>query len=159
MEDIPVGRIRRIYLNGNAARQAFAATQGTARGRAQSRGSRGSEGGALAVPANQAWTDTGLTVRRGETIRFGASGTIQLSRTDAATPAGNANLRARTLPRPGFPVGALIGKIGDNQPFAIGQTDSQVVMTSDGRLWLGINDTTFGDNSGEFRVVITRSGR
>ena len=81
--------------------------------------------GAIRVPANAGWVSTGMRVRKGETVTFNASGEVQLS--------DNASDRARSAgtPRtaPGSPVpsvyaGALIGRIGNGQPFAIGDQAS-----------------------------------
>ena len=55
-------------------------------------------------------------------------------------------------------MGALIGRIGNGAPFGIGN-QTNVPMPASGMLFLGVNDNNFDDNSGEFRVEITRSGR
>ena len=76
----------------------------------------------------------------------------------------NANDRARSAgtPRnaPGAPVpnvyaGALIGRVGNGQPFAIGDQAS-VPMPNEGLLYLAVNDDERGDNAGEFVVQLGR---
>ena len=50
-------------------------------------------------------------------------------------------------------LGALIGRVGNGDPFGIGGQES-VPMPDSGELFLGVNDANFGDNSGEFRVIV-----
>jgi hypothetical protein len=54
------------------------------------------------------------------------------------------------------PVGALIGKIGNSKPFAIGNQRQALTMPASGRLMLGVNDNEVADNSGAFTVVIAK---
>ena len=117
--------------------------------------------GATVVASTQQWTPTGLTVRRGERVSFNATGEIVLSpdANDKAQPAGAFSQRkAVGSPLPEEFAGALIARIGNGQPFAIGNQNA-VVMPASGPLYLGINDDVLGDNSGQFNVVITRSRR
>jgi len=58
------------------------------------------------------------------------------------------------------PVGALIARVGNGAPFAIGpNTPQPVTMPANGQLSLGVNDDQFADNSGTYSVTITRLGR
>lgn len=117
-------------------------------------------GGAIVVNGNQQWTQTGLMVRRGERLTFNTTGEIRLSSAgdDVAAPAGaTSGRKVAGSPMPNAIAGALIGRIGNGQPFGIGNLTS-VVMPATGMLFLGINDDHVGDNTGEFRVEITRSG-
>ena len=54
-------------------------------------------------------------------------------------------------------VGALIGRIGSSAPFGIG-TQGSFPAPAAGQLFLGINDSNFSDNDGEFRVQVNRGG-
>ena len=118
--------------------------------------------GSVAVMANQPWTDTGINVRAGEMLRFEVSRTIKFGNGagDEATADGNAEGTARavlrTVPVRSMPVGGLIGRVGNGQPFAIGTAPELIRMPVNGRLWLGINDLSFNDNSGHFRVIVSR---
>lgn len=118
-------------------------------------------GSGIVVSARQAWTSTGLTVRRGEVVNFSATGEIQLSG-DGADKAGSAGSKsgryAANAPLPRAFAGALIGRIGNGAPFAIGN-QATITIPSSGQLFLGINDDGFEDNQGEFRVEITRTSR
>jgi hypothetical protein len=93
-------------------------------------------------------------------LTFNTTGEIMLGPNpdDVATSAGvKAGRMAANAPLPQSLAGALIGRIGNGQPFGIGNQTS-IVMPAAGRLFLGINDDNFNDNSGEFRVEITRTG-
>jgi len=114
--------------------------------------------GSFVVPANQQWTPTNLTVSAGETLGFQADGEIHNSPdvNDRAISAGS--LGGRRVPRAPIQAalaGALIGRIGNGPPFAIGNLSS-VRMPASGLLFLGINDDNVGDNSGNFQVTISR---
>jgi len=113
--------------------------------------------GAIAVAANQPWTSTGLTVRKGQRLNFTTTGEIQLSddANDISTPDGAKSARyAPNAPMKNVLAGALIGRIGPNgQPFAIGNMPT-IVAPASGLLYLGVNDDGFGDNRGNFQVVI-----
>jgi hypothetical protein len=142
--------VGRIYLSSKTG---AVATGGTS--------AQPSVPGATVVPGNQQWVATGLTVRRGETITFQTTGEVQLSASanDKAQAAGAMSQRkAPGSPLPSEFAGALIARIGNGQPFAIGNQTS-VRMPESGPLYLGINDDAVGDNSGQFNVVITRPRR
>ena len=119
------------------------------------------EGEGVAVAGNQQWTPTGLTVRRGEVITFSTTGEVRLS-ADAADMAGAAGARSQRKatgsPLPTNFAGALIGRVGNGEPFPIGDQAS-VTMPAAGQLFLGINDDNVNDNQGGFRVKVSRSGR
>jgi hypothetical protein len=116
-------------------------------------------GGGLLVSPKQAWTATGISVKKDELLSFNANGEIQLSAdvNDVATPFGSKSGRkAPRSPLPNVLAGALIGRIGNNgQPFAIG-SGVTIKMPGEGYLFLGVNDDGFADNLGEFRVDIGR---
>lgn len=113
--------------------------------------------GAVRVPGNQQWTATNIMVRRGDRVLFTAEGEIQLSgdANDKASAAGSlTGRRAPNAPAPDVLAGALMGRIGGGPPFAIGNQSLPLPMPSDGPLWLGINDDSVGDNSGQLTVTI-----
>jgi hypothetical protein len=114
--------------------------------------------GAIRVPANGGWVNTGIRVRRGEFVSFDTTGQVQLSTSssDRAQAAGTTRT-APGAPLPAVNAGALIGRIGNSQPFGIGNQTS-VPMPADGILFLTVNDDERSDNSGEF-VVSIRRGR
>jgi len=114
--------------------------------------------GALHIAAREGWVNTGLRVRRGEWISFSSSGQVQLSDNsgDRAGVAGTPRT-APGAPMPAAYAGALIGRVGNSQAFAIGD-QAAVAMPFDGILYLGVNDDERSDNAGEF-IVSVRRGR
>lgn len=115
--------------------------------------------GAIRVEANQAWVDTGVNVSRGDRVTFNGTGDIMVAPGASAGVAGTPALKSNQYPVPGASAGALIGKVGNSAPFAIGSNTQPITMPADGRLMLGINDDGFADNSGAFTVTITRQPR
>jgi Ca2+-binding EF-hand superfamily protein len=108
------------------------------------------------VNAQQRWTDTGLTVRQGDSITFNSQGQVQMSDNaqDLAGPAGSVSRRmAPDAPISGVFAGALIGQIAGYPPFAIGDQRSITAPVS-GRLYLGVNDDHLPDNRGQFTVTV-----
>lgn len=109
------------------------------------------------VPGNQQWVATGLNVRQGENVYFQSSGQIQFSPdpNDKAQNAGAFNQKhVAGAPLPNMLAGALIGRIGNGEPFAIGN-QAVIPMPESGPLYLGVNDDNVGDNSGQFTVKVT----
>jgi hypothetical protein len=111
----------------------------------------------VVVPANVQWTNTGFNVSRGQYLRFEPSGEIRLSTNgeDIGHAAGATTGRmAPNATIPTIPVGALIGRVGNGQPFSIGDTTNAFDMPDNGRLFLGVNDDHVADNSGNYVVKI-----
>jgi hypothetical protein len=111
----------------------------------------------VVVPSNVQWTNTGFNVSRGQYLRFEPSGEIRLSTNgeDIARPAGALSARhADRATIPTIPVGALIGRVGNGQPFSIGDTTNAFDMPDSGRLFLGVNDDHVADNSGNYVVRV-----
>lgn len=116
----------------------------------------GTTGQVITVSARQRWTATGVVVRAGQPVSFATVGRVQFS-DDPGDVAGPAGLADRYLPRAPMPeilAGALIGRIGNGPPFAIGDQRS-VPMPAAGELFLGINDDVLTNNRGSFRVRVT----
>jgi hypothetical protein len=144
-----------------------AATAGRANGRAVT----------IIVPADTAWTDTGIEVTAGEEVLFSVRGRISLQKGNPESECGPEGYDIQTSPQPlpGKNLGALIGKVviavietvdGKTKKarrdeiaeiFFIGP-GGRVEMPSRGHLFLGINDSVIGDNSGEFTVTIENGG-
>lgn len=145
---LPASQVGRVYFSNPAA------STGTAGSAKQT------PDAAITVSAREQWTATGLTVQKGQVVRFTTTGQIQLSgdENDTAQAAGAASQRlAPGAPLPRTFAGALIGRIGQNgQPFDIGDQAS-VPMPESGQLFLGVNDDDLSDNQGEFRVEIQQT--
>jgi hypothetical protein len=119
--------------------------------------------GSINVNAADPWTNTGITVRTGDMLRFSVSREIRVGpgANDTATADGNTNVTGgstlfRRLPVTSLPVGGLIGRVNNGRAFSIGSAPQAIRMPANGTLFLGINDLTFNDNSGYFRVVVMR---
>jgi len=108
----------------------------------------------VTVQATQAWTDTGLQVRGGQTLYFEPSGQVRWGRDRRDGPAGEKNSPYnQARPLPGRPGAALIGRIGEDV-FFIGDNRGPVRVRGNGRLYLGINDEYLEDNAGSFLVTV-----
>ncbi len=126
----------------------------------------------IVVPADHQWTNTGVQVRRGETIMIMARGSIRC-RSSKNSPAEQPRevgpigtfLYADNLAHQPFPLPAaaggpappfsLIGRIGDGSPFYVGKNRSWQAEQS-GPLSLGINDFDCSGNSGRFVVQVSK---
>jgi len=149
-------QVSRIYLGAYP----FASQPGPAAAAAAPGLEAGAIGaGAIRVPATAGWVNTGLRVRRSEYLSFNTTGEVQLSDNpaDRAHSAGAAR-QAPGAMLPSVGAGALIGRVGNSQPFGIGDQTS-VPMPADGVLFLAVNDDERSDNAGEFIVQISRGRR
>jgi len=116
----------------------------------------------ITVYANQPWTDTGINVEPNMTFEITAEGTIEIGNRYRSNPDGDrsANINTSRYPMNDAGVGALIGKIryrdGRDSNFVfIGSHNSPTTEPNEyGRLFLGINDDYFTDNTGSYRVTI-----
>jgi hypothetical protein len=120
---------------------------------------------------DRAWTDTGLSVRKGERLFMTTTGEVRWAGKGATSgPDGIDGLAGwRVGP------GGLVGRVGDTaRPFAVGgrATDfpdqhprpphprhppPAIKMPRDGTLFLGFRDFAAGDNQGSFEVTIRRA--
>jgi hypothetical protein len=154
--DVAASNMARIYINPAAARAVYAPILAGQPG--NDRNVVGTSGGTITVPGNQQWTPTGIVVRRGDTLRINASGEIMWTpeAADRATPAGAGSRRMSGAPPVGnAPGGALVARVGNSEPFLIGNRGT-VRMPANGELFLGINDDVVTDNTGNFVVTISR---
>jgi hypothetical protein len=109
----------------------------------------------VTVQARLEWTDTGVDVTAGSTVYFTASGQVTWGRGRRDGPAGERNSPENDArPLPTRPAAALIGRVGGDAPFFIGNESGGIRVRQNGRLYLGINDDYLADNSGSFRVVV-----
>ena len=165
--DISANDLARIYINPAAARSVYSSILRAGRQPVATTGvvNAPQPPGSIAVNGNQPWTDSQINVKKGDRIVFSATGQVRVANGDSADavagPDGAGNFQApRTnYPYPGIAVGGLIAKVGNDRPFSIGSITQPISMPDDGRLYLGINDDGFGDNSGAFYVTITRVGK
>jgi hypothetical protein len=151
-QDLAADNLARVYVNPAGARTVYASVLGTG-----TAGAVATSGTTIRVSANQAWTDTGITVNAGDKVVFQASGEITYGRSpgQTATPDGGPD-RKPNYPLPSVPVGALIGRVGNSAPFGIGTQSQPLPMPAAGRLMLGINDNELADNGGAYTVVVSK---
>lgn len=109
------------------------------------------------VSARESWTDTGITVRAGQTIYLDATGRVRWGPGRQDGPEGERNSpRNDGRPIPSRPAAALIGRVGEgNDVFFIGSSPEGIRMRSSGTLYLGINDDFLEDNNGAFSVTVS----
>ena len=125
---------------------------------AGSPGAVGTAGRRVVVNPTQQWIDTGIDVRTGDRVTIQADGTIGLSTnsSDSAGPEGSASgRRAENAPLRDHAAGALIARIGGSGPIFIGNSGTIDRAPVNGRLYLGVNDDHFADNTGQYRATIT----
>ena len=123
-----------------------------------STGSTNAQG--ITVSSMQQWTPTGIAVRRGDWVTFSASGEVRVGGADSPQggPAGvPSGALAPGGPLTSAPHGALIGRVGNGEPFLIG-SQNRVQMPAAGQLFLGVNDSVLPDNVGAFQVQVSREG-
>ena len=110
----------------------------------------------ISVQASQPWTDTGVSLRPGQTIYVEATGRVRWGPGRQDGPAGERNSpRNEGRPMPNRSAGALIGRVGEGDGFfLIGDETGPIRVRDGGRLYLGVNDDYLQDNSGSFRVTI-----
>ena len=116
----------------------------------------GTTGELVTVDSSVRWTDTGITVRAGDTLTFDVTGQVRLSDNpgDVADQGGTpSSRRAANAPVRNAPAGGLIARIGNGQPVYVGERRA-VRAPSNGRLYLGVNDDHLADNQGQYQVSI-----
>lgn len=122
-------------------------------------GDGGNQGGMrereVMVDSREEWTDTGISVRPGQRVRFQASGKVRWGpgRTDGPDGEKNSPHNAGR-PMPSRQAGALIGRVEQESPFFVGGDSGEIRVRGGGRLYLSINDDYRQDNSGSFRVIV-----
>ncbi|MDT4969562.1 MAG: hypothetical protein QOJ64_4299 [Acidobacteriota bacterium] len=112
------------------------------------------------VGATSQAVDTGIELRRGDTVSLSARGLIYSRGTGGISPDGDRRYDSISgnTPVPDSPFGALVGYIRTSDgrstaPFLIG-SERTLRAPADGRLFLMINDNDYRDNSGGFSVRI-----
>ena len=111
----------------------------------------------VVVSGDVPFVDSGIDVQEGQRIYFESIGNVWWRRNRKDGPAGNSTEDYNPrLPMPRRPLAALIGKVGRESAdlFFIGDDPGPIRIRTAGRLFLGVNDDYFGDNHGNFRVVV-----
>ena len=108
------------------------------------------------LSANKDWLDTRITIRDNTEFLFTITGNIYIDAKTLVTQNGELELKwHKDKPLPTHSTGSVIGKIGmDGKPFYIGNNRAPFKVDKGGKLYLGINDNSLQDNSGNFIVMI-----
>lgn len=114
------------------------------------------------VSGAQQWTDSGLDVQPGDTLKISATGTLRYA--DAKENGPNGLSRGwkdllRILPVNEAGRGALIGRIGSSEaarPFLIGPVRESKMVVG-GRLFLGINQGGSERATGQYAVTLVKT--
>jgi len=125
----------------------------------------------VVIRATSPFTDTGLSLNAGDEVDVRASGIIDMGpptpmQYRRSTPAGSSvgvfrSLYAsdsRPFVLPDAPIWSMIGRVGETgEPFEVGDIRTFHAPES-GRLYLGVNDNFFPDNSGNWvaRIGVCR---
>lgn len=141
----------------------------------------------ITVDPRRVWSDTGIQIKKGQTVNISASGQINLATKGEGgdkligpegwgyiplTYCGGAP--CRYIYRTTESMGSLIGKIGKGEPFNIGAS-ATITARDNGSLYLSVNDAVsdgngrmlsdseaasliFSNNSGSFTATISVSG-
>ena len=115
----------------------------------------------VVVDAREPWTPTSIYVNAGDLVSYRAEGTIQMTTgaDDRATPAGALSGRnATNAPRPDLKAGTLLVRVGNGPVEAFGANGTFTARQS-GRVYLGVNDDHFPDNSGGYRAWLSVRSR
>ncbi len=115
----------------------------------------------LAILANQSWTGTGIRIETGKHYSITATGEwigFGDQVPDNANGRQSETCFNNLLPMMNFPCASLIARIGNSDPFFVGDR-YEFTSTTEGTLFLGPNDSSDGlfDNSGylDVRIEIT----
>jgi hypothetical protein len=109
----------------------------------------------VTVMAHAGWTRSGIQVERGQRITFEARGEVRWGPDRKDGPEGEHNSPHNpNRPIPSGPAAGLIGRVGNGDPFFIGNDRGEIRIRESGELELGINDDYLNDNSGAFRVIV-----
>lgn len=117
-------------------------------------GTAATTGQSIAVAADRNWTDTGINVTAGQTVTITADGRIRIARDtlDFITAAG-ASSRIPDAIMPSAPLGGLVARVGNSAPVFVGQSRTFRAPRA-GRLFLGVNDSYWEDNTGQFNATV-----
>ncbi|MEN8238932.1 MAG: hypothetical protein ABFR53_07000 [Actinomycetota bacterium] len=115
----------------------------------------------VVVPGTEQWTDTGIDLSVDDTVLIEADGEVTPSTPNVPFygPDGvHDQPSARQFNIDGLEDAnhaGLIGRFGEaGAPFQVG-SELRFEADTEGRLFLGINDTGVGNNAGEFTATIT----
>jgi hypothetical protein len=114
----------------------------------------GTSGRAIVVGGDRRWVDTGIDVPANAVVSINANGQIRVAQDGGLiTAAGVSSGRTEGATMPTANIGALVARFGNSAPLFIGESRTFRSALS-GRLYLGVNDSFFDDNAGQFTVTV-----
>jgi len=117
---------------------------------------RGKRSKKIVLEGAEKWLDTGINLKEGQDILFSVSGCIYIDDKMLVYQNGEVDvIWNKKKPLPHQPTGALIAKVEEKgKPFYVGNDKVPFQIPVKGKLFLGINDFKFDDNSGKFIITI-----
>jgi hypothetical protein len=133
--------------DGSLSRAEFVRTTGGA--------TAATSGQSIIVGGDRQWVDTGINVRQGDNLTIRADGRIRIARDsrDTITAAGVSSGRTDNATIPSAPVGGLVMRVGNGAAVFVGDQKT-IRAPRAGRLYLGVNDNFWDDNTGQFNVTV-----
>ena len=117
-------------------------------------GTAATTGQTIAVGGDRQWVDTGINVQAGQMVTINANGQIRVARDGGLmSAAGVESGRTEGATIPNARVGGLVARFGNSPPVFIGESRTFRAPRA-GRLFLGVNDNFFDDNTGQFNVSV-----
>jgi hypothetical protein len=113
----------------------------------------------IGVVVDQEWTDTGVVLKQGQSVKVTAHGTMNwytgaCNGKCTSTPSGISCPGGGPM-RLGLPCLSLLGRVGKNgRPFEVGESTVFTASTP-GKLFLGVNDENLSDNTGAWTATIS----
>ena len=108
----------------------------------------------IAVGGDRQWVDTGINLQAGDLVSINANGQIRIARDGGVmTAEGVSSGRTEGATMPTANVGGLVARFGNSAPLFIGESRT-FRSALGGRLYLGVNDNYFDDNTGQFNVTV-----
>lgn len=116
------------------------------------------------MAATREWTDTGVNLTAGARLYIKAYGQVLVGPAAVEGPAGDPTctpiadhaVKSSVFPAPTLPCWSLVARIGNGPPLEVGS--STLVITTSGRLYLGLNVGSFSHNAGSWLVFMSIGG-
>ena len=116
--------------------------------------------GVISVSAQNPWQSTDIYARKGQVVSirymegtWGVLGGARGAEKQTGAEGFEGEYRSVGLPLTNAPVGALVGRVGDGEPFLVGD-EIRFRAGDSGALRLMINDQSLEDNFGALRVEV-----
>lgn len=153
---IRLARLGIAILMGAALCVPAAATAGSVRASGAGTHGHGTISITVQVSSAHPWTDTGIDLSVGAKVDITANGSITFVPGQPYSYGPTGDYRLHTDPTyiaPNLIKYSLLARLGSNLPFEVGE-HKRFVAKAAGRLTLGVNDSYFADNSGNWTATV-----